>query len=253
MAQSEGELLKKRLLELADRAYERNLYTFSGFLSPGELSIFYEIEAQTGHVDYEVFGGVEQAERVMVRFGSEDMFGYLEEFPIACLIVEPLMKKFSEALTHRDFLGALMNLGMERSTLGDIVVKEARAYIFCLDSMADFIMENLVKVKHTRVRCIRTSEMPEEVKPELKEETVLVSSERLDGVIAKLYHLSRGQAVEIFREKKVFVDGRLCENNSRALKGGETVSVRGFGKFLYAGREYETKKGKSAVKVCTYV
>lgn len=253
MAQSEGELLKKRFLELADRAYERNVYTFSSFFSPGELGAFYEIEGQIGHVDYEVFGGVEQAERVMVRFGSEEMFGYLEEFPIACLIVEPLMKKFSEALTHRDFLGALMNLGMERSTLGDIVVKEERAYIFCVDSMADFIMENLIKVKHTHVRCIRIDEMPVEVKKELKEETVLVSSERLDGVIAKLYHLSRGQAVELFREKRVFVDGRLCENNSRALRGGETVSVRGFGKFLYVGREYETKKGKAAVKIGRYV
>lgn len=253
MAQSEEELLKKRLLELADRAYERNQYTFSGFLSPGEVNAFYEIEGQIAYINYELSGGVEQAERVMIRFGSESMFGYQEEFPIICLIVEPLMKKFSEPLTHRDFLGALMNLGIERNTLGDIVVKGAKAYLFCMDSMADFIMENLTKVKHTHVRCVRSKEIPEEVKPELKEETILVSSERLDGVVAKAYHLSRSQAVEIFREKRVFVDGRLCEHNSRVPKNGEVVSVRGFGKFLYVGREYETKKGKSAVKICRYV
>lgn len=253
MAQSEEELLKKRLLELADRAYERNQYTFSGFLSPPEVNTFYEIEGQIAYINYELFGGVEQAERVMIRFGSEGMFGYLEEFPIACLIVEPLIQKFSDALTHRDFLGALMNLGIERNTLGDIVVKGAKAYLFCMDSMADFIMENLTKVKHTHVRCIRSNETPEEVKPELKEETILVSSERLDGVIAKTYNLSRSQAVEIFREKRVFVDGRLCENNSRVPKSREAVSVRGFGKFLYLGREYETKKGKTAVKIGRYV
>lgn len=253
MAQSEEELLKKRLLELADRAYERNQYTFSGFLSPGEVNAFYEIEGQIAYINYELSGGVEQAERVMIRFGSEGMFGYLEEFPIVCLIVEPLMKKFSEPLTHRDFLGALMNLGIERNTLGDIVVKGAKAYLFCMDSMADFIMENLTKIKHTHVRCIQSREIPEEVKPELKEETVLVSSERLDGVIAKTYNLSRSQVVEIFRGKRVFVDGRLCENNSRVPKSQETVSVRGLGKFLYVGREYETKKGKSAVKICRYV
>lgn len=253
MAQSEEELLKKRLLELADRAYERNQYTFSGFLSPGEMASFYEIEKQLGYVDFEIFGGVEQAERVMIRFGSEEMFGYEEEFPIACLIVEPLIVKFSDALTHRDFLGALMNLGIERSTIGDIVVKGMKAYIFCTDSMTAFLMENLTKVKHTNVRCIKSDSIPKEVKPELREEKILVSSERLDGVIAKAYNLSRSQVVEIFREKKVFVNGRLCENNSKVPKKEEVISVRGFGKFLYLGKEYETKKGKISIRICRYV
>lgn len=253
MAQKEEELLKKRFLELADRAYERNQYTFSGFLSPGELSSFFEVERQIAHVDYEIYGGVEQAERVMIKFGSEEMFGYLETFPIVCLIVKPLMEKFSDTLSHRDFLGALMNLGIERSTVGDIVVKGVRAYIFCTDSMADFLIENLTKVKHTYVRCEKSQIIPEEVKPELKEEMILVSSERLDGVIAKAYNLSRSQVVEMFRGKRVFVDGRLCENNSRVPKNGEAVSVRGIGKFLYMGKEYETKKGKNGVKICKYV
>mgnify|MGYP002514929532 CR=1 FL=1 len=253
MALSEEEMLKKRLVELAKRAYERNVYTFSGFLSPGEMGAFYQVEREISHVDYEISGGVEQAERVMIKFGSEGMFGYREEFPIVCLIVKPLMEKFSDALTHRDFLGALMNLGIERSMVGDIVVKGVRAYIFCMDSMGDFIIENLVRVKHTNVKCEKSQVIPEEVKPKLKEENVLVSSERLDGVIAKAYHLSRSQVVEIFRGKRVFVDGRLCENNSRILKDGEVVSVRGVGKFLYIGKVYETKKGKNAVKIGKYV
>lgn len=250
---TEEELLKKRLAELANRAYERNVYTFSGFLSAGEMTSFYEIEREISHVDYEISGGVEQAERVMIKFGSEEMFGYSEDFPIVCLIVKPLIEKFSDTLTHRDFLGALMNLGIDRSMVGDIVVRGVRAYIFCVESMGNFLMENLTKVKHTNVKCEKSLVIPEEVKPKLQEENVLVSSERLDGVIAKAYHLSRSQVVEIFRGKRVFINGRLCENNSRIPKNGEVISVRGEGKFLYIGKGYETKKGKTSVKIGKYV
>ena len=81
---------------------------------------------------------------------------------------------------------------------------------------------------------------------------VLVASERIDGVIAKVYNLSRSQSIEYFRAKKIYVNSRLCENNSYQLKPGDVISVRGFGKFVYNGVGYQTKKGKFSVNVGIY-
>ena len=75
----------------------------------------------------------------MLRFGSEETLGYEEAFPISCVVIRPSAPKFAEELTHRDFLGALMNLGIERDVLGDIIVRGAVGYVFCEDAMADYL------------------------------------------------------------------------------------------------------------------
>ena len=77
-----------------------------------------------------LFGGAAGAERVMIRFGDEESLGYEQPFPIAIIKAEPVSPKFAEKLTHRDFLGAILNLGIERSTVGDIIVRESTAYFF---------------------------------------------------------------------------------------------------------------------------
>lgn len=238
------ELLKKRFRELAQKCYQNNHYTFTPFLSPADLSCFYEIEREVSYVPYKVWGGRELCERIMIRFGSEETLGYDEEFPIACIEAKPLAAKFADALTHRDFLGALMNLGIERNTLGDILIVANTGYIFCMENMADFILENLTRVKHTVILCKRAEEVPVFTDRNKQEKKIQISSERVDGVLAKVYQLSRSEAIALFGQKKVFVNGRLCENNSQLLKNEDVVSVRGYGKFIYSGQQNISKKGK---------
>ena len=90
------------------------------------------------------------------------------------------------------------------------------------------------------------------IKKEIEEVAVLTSSERIDGIIAKIYHLSRSQSIELFRSKKIYVNARLCENNSYQMKDKDVVSVRGYGKFVYNGVNNLTKKGKLSVNVGIY-
>ena len=252
--ESEKELrqLQRRLQELAEKSSRQNVYTFTGFLGMAEQDVFHQAEEELSYAHPMLFGGSEQAERLMVRFGSPEELGYEEKFPIVLLKIEPLLQKYADALGHRDFLGALMNLGIERSTLGDIFVKNNIGYLFCLDSIADFIIEELRKVRHTDVKC-RRAEVSEALERQEKvRQHLTVSSERADVIIAGLYHLSRTQSMELFRAQKVFVNGRLCENNSYLLKKDDTVSVRGKGKFFYDGMDRETKKGKLSVGILLY-
>lgn len=247
------ERLKKRLLELAEKSYCNNQYLFTNFLNMAEMNVFYEVEKEISYVPYTVFGGADNCERVMIRFGSEEIFGYEEPFPICCIQAEPLIEKFADSFTHRDFLGAIMNLGIEREIVGDIAVKGKKAYIFCTEKIAPYIAENLVQVKHTSMRCTILTETPDILKPTLEKREVTAASERIDAVLGKLCNLSRSQSVLAFREKKVFVNGKQCENNSYLLKNGDIVTCRGFGKFIYEGIQYETKKGKLCIGVSVYV
>lgn len=247
------ELLKKRFSELAEKSYRNNQYLFTNFLNMAEQNAFYEMQKEISYVPYTVFGGTENCERVMVRFGSEELFGYEKPFPICCIEVSPLIEKFADRFTHRDFLGAVMNLGIEREVVGDIAVKGKKAYLFCIEKIAPYIEENLVQVKHTSMRCQILDEAPDLLKPVLEKREVTAASERIDAVLGKLCNLSRSQSVLAFREKKVFVGGRLCENNSYQLKNGDMVTYRGFGKFIYEGIKYETKKGKLCIEVSLYV
>ena len=146
----EEELVKKRFRELADKAYNSNTYTFTGFLGLAEISYFYELERELCYVPVTAFGGSESCERVILRFGSEELFGYVEDFPITCLKIQPLMQKFADDLSHRDFLGALMNLGIERSVLGDIIIKDNEGYLFCTNAIAPYIVENLSRGRKFR-------------------------------------------------------------------------------------------------------
>lgn len=247
--EKELQTLKKRFMELGEKSYQQNIYIFTGFLGMSEQDVFWQAAQAMKHVPFSLFGGMENCERQMVRFGSMEELGYEEKFPIVCICIQPLMEKFADNLTHRDFLGALMNLGIERSTLGDIYVHGKTGYLFATETIAPFILDHLEKIRHTNVKCRIVDKMPEMLAGEAREEEHLVASERIDGIIAKLYNVSRSESLELFRTKKVFINGRTNENNSCNLKSGDVVSVRGYGRFTYEGIAGETKKGKFRIRV----
>ena len=246
-------IIKRRMLDLADIADRRSQYTFTVFLNEAELAEFYEILPQLPPVGYTVWGGRENAERNMLRFGSLENLGYEEQFPICCVQVAPLQKKFADDLSHRDFLGAVMHLGIERQEIGDILVGEKEAYLFCTETMAEYICRELETVRHTSVRCTVVENPPEMLTEKRQEGEIQAASERIDGVISKICRISRSECSELFRRGLVFVNGRAIENTSYILKAGDKVSVRGQGKFEYCGIIGQTRKGNLILQYERYV
>ena len=166
---------------------------------------------------------------------------------------DAISKKFSDTLTHRDFLGSVMGLGIERNKIGDIIVRENEGYIFTVSSISEYIKENLGKVRHTTVSVDICDEIPEAIEPVFSEQSIIVSSNRLDAILAGVYKLSRDRAVRYISEGKVFVSGRQMTENSKQLKPGNTVSVRGKGKFIFEGEGGATRKDKLYINVKLYV
>ena len=245
--------LINRINELAEKSYSENRFVFTDFLDMSQLSSFYSLERDLAYVGTSVSGGTEGCERCMVRFGTPESLGYDEAFPIVLLHISPVQKKFSDALTHRDFLGSVIGLGIERTKLGDIIVRDNEGYIFVSESISEYILENLSKVKHTNVRVEKCLDIPEAVAPKFAEESIIVSSNRLDAIIARVYKLSRDLAVRYISEGKVFMSGRQMTENAKQLKSGDTVSVRGKGKFIFEGEGGSTKKDKLYIKIKKYV
>lgn len=249
----ETQLLKKRFCELARRADEHGYYTFTDFLGLAEQSAFDEVKLRLKRDSYTAFGGCEGAERVMIRFGNPDEIGYEQDFPIACILIRPRAERFAERLTHRDFLGSLMSLGIERDKLGDIIIRDGQAYLFSDAEIASYIADSLNRVRNTDVGCTLCDALPKGELYRTEEKRIQLSSERIDAVVAKAFNLSRDDAQALFKRGLVFVEGRLCESLSYTPKSGERITVRTYGRLIYRGAQGLTRKGKLNVTVELYV
>ena len=132
----EESMLQKRLIELSRIAYNRGIVTFSDFLNLNELNILHTTPKNMFLSQYKTYGGYDLSERQMAAFLPDALY-YDYEYPVQIIEIRPLNKRFAEDLTHRDYLGAVMNLGIERCKLGDIIVEEGRALLFVKEEMAD--------------------------------------------------------------------------------------------------------------------
>ena len=246
----EERALRNSFAELAARAAEGSYYTYSDFLTLAEQDTLQSMQLPTA---FTLTGGYDGAERRIAVFGSEQKFGYHPEPPLAYIRIAVRAPRFAEPLSHRDYLGSILGLGLERDVTGDILPAENEAYLICLDTVADFIAESLVKVRHTDVECTRISELPPVSVPEPVECTVFAASERADALCAAVWGLSRSESESLFSAKLVFADARLVTAPDARLRPGASVSVRGHGKFIYCGISKTTRKGRLCVNIKKYV
>lgn len=242
-------LIKNRFNDLASRSYERGIYTYSEFLTMAEQS---ELKKMKFNIKFQLYGGYESAERRIVIFGNEQDFGYESFPPVVFICIAPLQMKFADKFTHRDFLGSLMALGIKREMLGDIIIKENCAYIACIDTIADYIIEQLDKVRHTSVKCTLCDALPEDALPELQCEELIVASERIDVLISAVYNLSRNESQKKIEAETVFCDSVTVKSPSFVPEKGNIISVRGSGRFVYDGILRTTKKGRNVISVKKY-
>lgn len=242
-------LIKNRFNDLALRAYERGIYTYSEFLTMAEQS---ELKKMHLNVKMQLYGGYESAERCIAVFGSEDEFGYESSPPVVFIKISPVQMKFADKFTHRDFLGSLMALGIKRETLGDIIINENCAYLACLESISDYIINQLDKVKHTSVKCTLCEELPEDIFPELEYQELIVASERIDVLISAVYNMSRNESQKKIEAETVFCNSVLINQTSFVPEKGSIISVRGHGRFIYDGVLRSTKKGRNVIAVKKY-
>ena len=246
---TEEALFKSRMCDLSREAYDGGYYTASQFLTLSEQADLARLATDGIIGSYTLDGGFEGAERRLALFGDAALFGYDPIPPTTWLAITPTAPKFADTLSHRDFLGTLMGLGIKRELFGDILIVKNVGYLYLLESIAPYVIENLTRTKHTEVKAALV-DAPPSTAIKLPEITLVVTAgERLDAVIAAVYKLSRQEAQAFIERGLCALDGRVVEKPATSLKSGVTVSLRGKGRFRYEGIDSDTRKGKLRIAV----
>lgn len=245
------ELLARRFVDLSRQAQQRDTVLFSEYLNLNELNIFHQGISEL-YSSFEMSGGYAWSERQMIAF-IPDAFCYAWNYPIACLEITPVNQKFAEELSHRDVLGTLMGLGIERGRLGDILVDGGNIHVFCHEKVAGYLQEQVSRIRHTTVQARQVQPDGLQLEPKVEICEGIVSSNRLDGIVACLCKISRGQASQMIRSGKVFLNHREVVQVSRECKEQELISIRSVGRFRFLGCQGETRKGKVRIRYEKYI
>lgn len=252
--------LAGRIRDLSERCGERDYLTHTDFLSASELARCGEIlrGGAAGSVHWMMYGGFAEAERRLIVFLPSYMTAEELEAEnavsgeiLCCVRIRPLNARFSDHPGHRDYLGALMNIGVERDQLGDILVdgEKDEAFVYTFPHIADLICGELASVRHTTVTCEKLPPSECTLRPKFREVTGSAASLRLDALICQVYHMSRTRAKELIDAGLVSIGGEEASGAGRDLKEGERVSVRGYGKFIFDGVSGQTRKERLYVKI----
>ncbi|MDR1735493.1 MAG: hypothetical protein LBR85_01300 [Oscillospiraceae bacterium] len=240
------ELLLGHMEDLAARAAKSGRAA-SRFLTPAEARSVFERFSRRNDAELSFDGGFADAERVRAVFLSGGTFARNELFTALKIDVPPQEKTPG----HRDVLGALMALGVERGVLGDIL--EDPLCLVCLPELGAYISEALTSVGRARVRVsqISLSRIPEKTET-LSLKTDTVASLRLDAVLGAAFGLSRGSAAGLIAAGRVSVDHEVCLQPAKELKETALLSVRGLGRAKLAEVGGMSKKGRIFVKIGLY-
>lgn len=253
VSQPEERLLLAKVLDQADFSLKRHENTFTDFCDPGKMETIIKMLENIPALHFTVFGGNEDCERRRIGFCPDYREIAEEEFPIKAVKISANMK-FSKELTHRDFLGSVLGLGIDRGKVGDIFLFEDYTLVFACDEIAHYICTNLLRVGKTPVKT-KLQNMDEVEMPikNVVEKSVTVPSLRLDALIGAAFNMSRGKAAALIEGEKVFINWMTASSVSKAVKEGDMLSVRGFGRAKLLAVRGKTKKDRIGVVFLKYV
>lgn len=243
--------LKNKMFKVIDKAYScmKNYdVKYTDFLNPYEIKNAISILNNFNDIKYTVDGGFNEAERMLICIYPYYMDYEDIEESIKVLQIEGNFK-FKE-VKHKDYLGALLNLGIKREKVGDINIHDNFCQVIVSKDIADFMIINLNKVSRNNVTIKEISKKDiVYIKPKFKEISFTVTSQRLDCLISGIYNISRQESLKLINAEKVFVDYEKITSASKILERENLISVRGKGRAIIEDIGDITKKGKIKVKV----
>lgn len=158
-----------------------------------------------------------------------------------------------DVLTHREIMGSIYNMGIEKGIFGDIVIFNNKYYIFVIDGQIDFFSDlKMIGSHHINVKEVSLSIL-NDYKRKYECMNIIVSSLRIDTVISKIASMGRGDAQKLFLRDCVILNYEICHKFNKLLKEDDVFSIKGYGKYKYKGVLKNTKKGGYVIKIDKYV
>jgi len=242
----EDRVLVSRLLDKVEQC-RYSSFVYSDFLSPYEAAIAKKILDRLNDVFYTFIGGYQEAERVIAVI-SPDFIDETDAFhsaPLSFLRITPVIEK---PLSHRDYLGSLLGLGIKREKMGDILVCETYADVFLIDKIAEYVLYNLDRIGNVKVNC-ELLDVYEYTAPQKREKLIntTVASLRADSVASSGFGISRTKVMDYFKAQRVNVNWELIQNPSKQLSEGDVISIRGMGRAVLEKVVGSTRKDRISI------
>ena len=237
--------LKAHLEDLEEKSGRWHTHTCSSFLNEEELAAMHRYFPESEHIVYD--GGYADArkKKIIFRYDADDDFS-----DVVCLAAK-IDQRFRK-IGHRDILGALMHLQIDRHSFGDFWVEDDHIYLYTSSEMAEFLMANLIRINQLSVSFSLLDDHPVQ-KFQMKEITVVAASERADAIVASLAHVSRAKAKEMIRQGLVQLNHVTLEHPDEVCNNNVTISIRGVGRFVFTGTERTTRNGRIAAVFQQYI
>lgn len=255
---SEDKILISKILDKIKFCETRNKITYTNFLDLRQQTIAKKLLSSMKTTNYIFYGGFDNAERKCLifypqKFDSDFVLNKIDAIIKNVNIILP--KELHNTYSHRNYLGGIMKLGIQREKVGDILVRDNGANILVCNDIANSLtnlLASLTRFKKSEilVESIRNINVPEINKEEV---TIIVPSLRLDSIVSSLAHTSRNKALEIISNERVLVNFETCAKSSKTLSYGDIVTIRGKGRFEINCLKSTSKAGNLIVTVYKYV
>ncbi|NMB34469.1 MAG: RNA-binding protein [Clostridium sp.] len=240
---SEDKILIASVLDKYSLFEKTGIATNSNFLDPYQRVAVERIFKANGIRDHSFYGGFPCAERTIVFFSPDNVpKNELFYFPdvLRFLCIKPKTRCY---LSHRDYLGSLMGLGIKREKIGDILVEDDFSHVVVLEDIVDYIKYNLEKVGNSR---IEIQEVPADKislpKPKMKEIASTVASLRLDSIAGVGFNMSRSKIAKFIKSEKVYLNWEMVSNVAKPVTEGDIISIRGKGRVILKSVGRTTRK-----------
>lgn len=246
---SEDELFLRKVFDKMESARLKGIPSYTRFLSPAQFVKAKKMAEYCG-ADFAFTSGWDKGERCVMAFLPD----WMEEIPDGedCPVAV-IMGEFAgeyASVSHRDVLGALMGLGIERDTVGDINISENRLYFAVLREITPYIMQNFISAGRAKISIREISPKDAEIAdmPSKLIKTT-VSSLRIDSILSSGFNMSREKSAALIKSGKVTVDHEECLKPDKLISQGTAITARGSGKICLEEVGKATKKGRTSIVI----
>jgi RNA-binding protein YlmH len=245
-------LLESKIRDIFMIARKHREVRFTNFLDPAEQQLAQAVAGGFPDMKYDFYGGHSEAERKIMLVYPSFLEDEHHKAPIGALRVRP--KDPQEHPGHRDYLGAVLALGISREKMGDILIGKSGADIVIKAEIMEYIGLNLSKVKNTSVTVeeISLKELLEPERP-VKEIKSTVASLRLDAVASIAFGISRSKMAPYIKGENLKLNFKVVQDPSIPVKEGDIISAARLGRAKVIEVGGQSRKGRTYVKIHRYI
>ena len=252
----EDRLLVSKLIDKIEFVGKRNSVEYTDFLDMRQRQLLEKLLKDIKNTNYIAYGTYKMAERtVLIMYPTKleevfenEKFDYNSIFGVIRI---QLPNELKGMYSHRDYLGAIIKIGIKREKVGDIIVSKNGADIIVLRETLKYIrdgLKELTRFSKAEFESVKISELNTE-EPKTEIFNIIIPSMRIDSIVSEAIRTSRSKATNIIKEERIFVNHELVTKGSKELKENDLITIRGKGRFKVGKIVNQTKKGNLVIEI----